>query len=339
MKINIFDIQRFAVTTVPEALVCKAWANSTWTAAMNDIFFGKFTGTDAGSIIQIQTDLSKGNEGDTITIPLLMKLTGAGVSGDDTLEGNEEALTYRNMAVTINQIRNGVRLKGKFEEKKSKLKMRTDARTALQTWLTEKIDSMLFTALTANPTSDRIVYASSAKTEVGTTAADKFTTDIIGKAKRIATTDSNARIRPVKVNKGNYYVMVIDPWQARDLKSDEKWLAAQQHAALRGLDNPIFTGALGLYDGVVIHENDQISRTATGASGIKVGHALFLGAQAAAFAEGAPVEWNEDDFDYHNQKGFAIGRIFGVAKSKYKFDGTKDTDFGCIQVVTSSVDD
>lgn len=334
-----FDLQLFATTSVPEPLVCKAWAESTWTAAMNNIFFGKFTGKDAGSIVQIQTDLSKDNNGDTIVIPLLMKLKGEGVTGDAVLEGNEEALVYRDMAVTINQYRNGVRLAGKFNEKKSKLKMRTDAKTALQTWLTEKIDGMLFDALTENPSSDRVVFAGSATDEAALTAADKFNTDIIGKAKRIATTDPNAKIRPVMVNGGKYYVMIIDPWQARDLKNDAKWLEAQRNAAPRSNDNPIFTGALGMYDGVVIHENDQIHRTETGASNTKVGHALFLGAQAAAFAEGSPAEWNEDDFDYHNQKGFAIGRIFGVKKSAYKFDGINLSDFGCIQVMTSSVDD
>ena len=67
--------------------------------------------------------------------------------------------------------------------------MRTDAKTALQTWLTEKIDGMLFDALTENPSSDRVVFAGSATDEAALTAADKFNTDIIGKAKSIATTD------------------------------------------------------------------------------------------------------------------------------------------------------
>lgn len=328
-----------ATTSVSAALVKKAWAKATWQAAMNNIFFSKFTGTDAGSIVQVLTDLSKDNSGDTITVPLLMKLKGDGITGDNTLEGNEEALVYRDFSVTIDQIRNGVRLKGRMEEKKTQLKLRTDAKAALSTWLTEKIDGEIFSALTKSPTAGRIVYAGSNKAEGTIAAADTFTTAIIGKAKRLATTDSNARIRPVMVDGGKYYVMIIDPWQARDLKKDDAWLAAQEHANERGMNNPIFTGALGLYDGVVIHENDQISRTATGANNVKVGHALFLGAQACAFASGSEARWDEDTFDYGNQQGFSIGRIMGIKKTQFAFDGTNATDFGCIQVMTSSVDD
>ena len=328
-----------ATTSVSAALVKKAWAKATWQAAMNNIFFSKFTGTDAGSIVQVLTDLSKDNSGDTITVHLLMKLKGDGITGDNTLEGNEEALVYRDFSVTIDQIRNGVRLKGRMEEKKTQLKLRTDAKAALSTWLTEKIDGEIFSALTKSPTAGRIVYAGSNKAEGTIAAADTFTTAIIGKAKRLATTDSNARIRPVMVDGGKYYVMIIDPWQARDLKKDDAWLAAQEHANERGMNNPIFTGALGLYDGVVIHENDQISRTATGATNVKVGHALFLGAQACAFASGSEARWDEDTFDYGNQQGFSIGRIMGIKKTQFAFDGTNATDFGCIQVMTSSVDD
>ena len=328
-----------ALTTVPSALVKKAWAKSTWQAAMNNIFFSKFTGTDAGSIIQVLTDLSKDSSGDTITVPLLMKLKGDGVTGDSMLEGSEEALVYRDFSVTIDQLRNGVRLKGRMEEKKTQLKLRTDAKAALTTWLTEKIDGMIFSALTASPTASRIIYAGSNKAENTIAAADKFSPSVIGKAKRLATTDSNAKIRPVMVDGGKFYVMVIDPWQARDLKSDPNWINAQEHAAERGLKNPIFTGALGLYDGVVIHENDQISRTATGATSTKVGHALFLGAQACAFASGSDARWDEDTFDYGNQQGFSVGRIMGIKKTQFAFDGTNATDFGCIQVMTSSVDD
>ncbi|MBR3745429.1 MAG: DUF4043 family protein, partial [Selenomonadaceae bacterium] len=41
------------------------------------------------------------------------------------------------------------------------------------------------------------------------------------------------------------YIMIIDQWQARDLKNDQTWIEAQQYANVRGNDNPIFSGALG----------------------------------------------------------------------------------------------
>ncbi len=48
-----------------------------------------------------------------------------------------------------------------------------------------------------------------------------------------------------------------------------------------------------MYNGVVIHQHPNVLRTSTGSGGIKVGHALFLGAQAAVFAVGGNPEWNK----------------------------------------------
>jgi len=324
--------------TVAPNLVQEAWAKATWSAGIHKAFFDKFTGTDAGSIIQVKEELKK-DKGDSINIPLLMPLTGAGITGDNMLEGNEEALIYRDFSVHIDQLRNAVRLQGKMDEQKTQINMRQDAKTALSDWLATKVDKMIFTALTTSPTANRTVYGGSATSEATLAAADKFTTDIIGKAKRMAMEDENTMVKPVRIDGVDTYVMVIDQWQARDLMNDEKWMEAQEHANIRGEKNPIFTGALGMYNGVVVHQCNRIPRTETGASSCKVGHALFLGAQAAVMAVGAEPEWNEDTFDYKNQVGFEFGRIFGIAKSQFKYDGTNLTDFGCINVLTSSVDD
>ena len=135
------------------------------------------------------------------------------------------------------------------------------------------------------------------------------------------------------------YVMVIDPYQARDLRQDPRWLEAQQHANIRGEKNPIFSGAMGVYEGVVIHEHLRVPRTDTGSGGAKVGHALFLGAQACIFAEGAPPRWEEDTFDYGNEYGVSIDRMFGLKKAQFAYDGITPTDFGVINVMTSSAGD
>jgi RNA recognition motif-containing protein len=126
------DLRLFAETTVPEELVKKAWAKQTWTTAMKDLFFGKFMGEGVNNIIQVLNDLEK-ESGDRITQSLVLKLKGDGVTGDDILEGNEEKMEYRSFDFTINQLRNAVRLKGKFEEKKSKENMRnlTKARVSV----------------------------------------------------------------------------------------------------------------------------------------------------------------------------------------------------------------
>lgn len=235
----MFDLQRFAdsaVTEVAPALRMEAWAKSTWTAGLQKSFFNKFTGNSPENIIQIKEELQK-SDGDTIHIPLLMPLTGAGIEGDNILEGNEESLIYRDFSVTINQIRNGVRIKGRMEEKKTQIDMRKDARTALSKWLSDYIDKKIFTELSTDPTADRIVYGGTATSEGSIGAADTFSTKLIGKAKRIALADENTMIKPVKIDGIDTYVMIIDQWQARDLTADEIWINAQQHANVRGKKN------------------------------------------------------------------------------------------------------
>ena len=327
-----FDLQLFATTTVPANLVQKAWAAQLWKEAKKETFFSKFTGTGPDAIIQVKTELKK-DKGDKITVPLMMNLTGDGVDGDSTLEGNEEKLQFYDCSVTIDQHRHGVRLEGAMEEQKTSLNLRTAAKEGLKQWMTDKDEQMIVDALTASPTAEHTLFPTGRSSEGSITTSDTMSCDLISRAARKAKT-ATPKIRRPKVNGKEYYVMLIDPYQARDLKADEKWITAQQHCAERGSDNPIFTGMLGVYDGVVVHEYEYLKRTDTGSSSAKVGHALLLGCQAGIKGVGKEAFWKEKAFDYENQVGFATGAIWGVAKSKFN-----SKDFGVIQVMTSSADD
>ena len=343
-----FDIQLFALTeisSVDPTIVLTAQAKETWKAGLDLGFFKKFTGESADYIVHMKTELKR-EAGDSITIPLLLPLTGAGVTGDDELEGNEEQMVYRSFNVPIDQIRNAVRIKGKMEEKKTQGNLRRDARTSLTKWLATKTDKMIFDKLSTNPTQsanqsyNRLIFGGNATAENEIGAGAIFTAEMIGKAKRLATADENTMIKPVLVNGAETYVMIISPAQARDLMADPVWREAQEYANVRGEDNPIFSGNLGMYEGVVVHVSPRIWRTETGASGTKVGHALFLGAQAAVFAVGGEPEWYEKNtFDYGNSVGFSFGRIFGIEKAQFKYDGVNPVDFGCINILTAAEDD
>jgi len=345
----------FGKTTIAPELILKAWAKSTWDFAKKDSYFSKFMGHGRDNVIQVQEDLSRG-KGTSIEVSLLMPLNGAGVIEDKTLEGNEEKMNYRSCTVYLSRVRNAVRLEGRFEEQKTQEKMRTDMRTVLSNWLARYMDLSIFAVLTGTnppfyttgvelpytiepPTSDRVLFAGSATAESAITAADVFTADLIGKARRMAQADELTAVQPIRIDGRETYVMVIDPYQARDLRRDTKWLEAQQHANIRGEKNPIFSGAMGVYEGVVIHECLRVPRTGTGSGGAKVGHALFLGKQACIFAEGSAPRWEEELWDYKNEYGVSIDRMFGLKKAQFKYDGTNLTDFGVINVMTSSVDD
>lgn len=61
------------------------------------------------------------------------------------------------------------------------------------------------------------MYAGSNTAEGTITATDLLTTDLISAAARKAKTMS-PKIRRPKVNGKEYYILLVDPYQARDLK-------------------------------------------------------------------------------------------------------------------------
>ena len=63
---------------------------------------------------------------------------------------------------------------------------------------------------------------------------------------------------------------------------------------------------------------------------------MFCGAQALAMADIGLPEIVEESFDYGNQQGISIGKIFGLRKPKYNSDYNDSVeDFGVIAVDTS----
>lgn len=318
-----------ATTQATGNLTAKYWAKELWADVQKEIFFEKFTGTGPDAIIQKNTALQKA-AGDTVVFGLAMKLGGSGVAGDSILEGNEEAMTFYDMSVTVDQIRNAVRIAGEMNEQKVAFDMRSKAKDVLKIWLAEKIDAGFFAKLAADSDDGHVLYGGGKDAENLITDADKLTCALISGAKRKAQL-ANPIIRPVKVKGKEYFVMVVHPLASRDLKTDSAWLNAQYYAAERGLDNPIFSGMLGVYDGVVLHEHPAVPWTTTGASSARVAHNLFLGAQAGVWAVAKEPYWREKLFDYDNSVGFATGLIHGQAKSAYN-----SSDYATIQVVTGA---
>ena len=76
---------------VGHPLAVKLWSKKLMQEALKQTYASKFMGKGSDSLIQIKDDTQK-SAGDRITCGLRMQLTGAGVQGDGTLEGNEEAL-------------------------------------------------------------------------------------------------------------------------------------------------------------------------------------------------------------------------------------------------------
>src|SRR3990167_10052516 len=151
-----------------DAATVKRWATKLWQEMPHEIYWGKMMGEDDKSCIQVKRDL-EGVAGDQLTYTLQRKLSGAGVTGDAVLEGNEEQLVWYSDQVTLDQVRNAVRLKGRVSERRTAFDQRMSAKNVLKTWLAEFIDDDLFTQFTTGTAASRIVYGgnATATTDIG----------------------------------------------------------------------------------------------------------------------------------------------------------------------------
>lgn len=316
---------------IPANLVPKVWAKKVWHEGVKDSYFDKFTAMDGSNVVHQNKDLTN-VKGDSVVFGLMMNLTGSGVEGNRAiLAGNEEALNIYDFTVNTQLVRNAV---SRFEadDQKTQYDMLKEIKGALKQWLSDWLDNKLIAKLTTTmPNPTETVYASAANTVSSTTANDKLTTALISRAKRKAMMHA-PKVQPIKVDGMDKYIMLVSPWAARDLKDDPKWLAAQQNANVRGSKNPIFTGALGEYDGVILYEYERVSLSNGGASSANVCYNLLLGKQAACFAVARPAKHIEQTDDYGNVAGNGIA--FYGAVEKTKFNGK---DYGTIQVITGGV--
>lgn len=315
---------------IPANLVPKVWAKKVWHEGVKDSYFDKFTAMDGSNVVHQNKDLTN-VKGDSVVFGLMMNLNGPGVEGNQKLAGAEDTLNIYDFTVQTKLIRNAV---SRFEadDQKTQYDMLKEIKGALKQWLADWLDNKLMIELCSTPSSSKeAVAASAAGTYASITANDKLTTTIISRAKRKAMMHA-PKVQPIKVDGMDKYIMLVHPWAARDLKDDPKWLAAQQNANIRGSKNPIFTGALGEYDGVILYEYERVLCDNTGASSANVCHNLLLGKQAACFAVARPAKHIEQTDDYGNIAGNGIAFYGEVKKTKFN-----NKDYGSIQVLTGGV--
>ena len=311
-----------AVTAIATShgLSMEQWNASLYETYQEKTFWGKFKGTDENSAIQVKRDLSK-SKGDTVTFGLAGTLVGAGVAGNSPLSytalegvgsGNEEAMVFYDQGVVIDQIRNGTRIAGAMDEQRVAFSLRNQAKGQLTSWMANNEDAAVFTAIN---TCD-IVDISATHTAV--------TLDSIVDMKKEAMfpTGSTKKLRPIMIEGGEeVFVLGLNPTDAAALKKSDDFKQIHLEAGQRGDANKIFTGALGMYNGVIIHEHSDFGAATP----------VLFGAQAAFLAYADEVLYGEEEFDYGNQTGFMIGSIRGVELAVFNDGVTNAGSHGAIQ--------
>ena len=367
----------------------QTWSRDFWKVARNQSFINQFAGSGSNAMVQRVTELTKNQKGTKANITLLADMTGDGITGDNTLEGNEEALRAYDITIELDQLRFANRIAGRMSDQKTVVNFREQSRDALAYAIADRCDQLAFLTLSgvaythknngglraasataghdlvdlefasdvSAPTGDRHRRwdATSGLVAGDTTsviAADKISYRTIVELKAYAKDNYIRGIRGAG-NQETFH-MFVTPQQMASLKLDADFLANVRNAGVRGTANSLFSGSSSLMvDGVMIHEFRHVFNTSgatagtssnAGASGYKWGadadvngaRALFCGAQALAMADIGLPEMVEDTFDYGNQSGISVGKIFGLRKPKYNSDISGSIqDFGVVALDTA----
>lgn len=339
---------------VGHPLAIKKWSSELMVEALKKTSLLQFMGKGKDNVITIKTDLKESDGGDRIRVGIRSQLRGDGIQGDGTLEGNEEALETFYQDVLIDQLRHAVRSGGKMSEQRIPFSVRNEARDGLADWWADRIDAWGFNQLAGNtavtdgryvgfnatvaPDSDHVTYhdsGSTAEVSISNSTVAKFNLNVIDSAVEKGKVAKNA-LRPIMINGKKHFLMFIHPFQVTSLRKTTTsglWQDIQKSALQGGetTDNPIFTGALGMYNNVVLHENIRVPVSPTNSS---VYRSILCGAQAASIAFGRDFgkevfSWVEELFDYKNKLGVAAGCQAGMIKTR--FNGS---DYGTVVAPT-----
>lgn len=357
---------------VNDALAVKLYSKELAVEALKATEVAPLFGKSPNSIIQIKTETKK-SKGDKVTFGLRMQLSGDGFTEGETAEGNGEALTTYSDSLFINELGHvvGVKSENTIDAQRVSHNLRDEAKDGLVDWWAKRITDSVFNQLCGNtatsgtgfpssskytglnaataPTSGRIIRAGGVANDQSLASTNTFDLTLIDKCVEIAKTGGSGglvKIRPARVNGGEYYVMYLDPRQVTSLRtstSTGQWMDIQK-AAMAGSkasENPIFSGALGMYHNVVLRESENLPKgvnSSTSALVASTRRAVFLGAQSGVAAFGMDnalgrYRWNEELYDHKRRLEVSGWTIWGMKKTLFN-----SGDFGTIVVSTYAAD-
>jgi len=312
------------------------WARKVYEEAKAKMFWDRFTGIEgSGMPIVLKSELLT-QPGQTINISRVANLTGSGVEGESVLRGNEEKLSLAQVQCSPEWYRHAVADSGKAKKQITQ-DFRIKAKAGLSYWMAKKMDTSMWTCarLTTAQGFDaaaiEIVYGNDATTVDTIDSSDDMGMAEIRKAAAVLAGHDIEPIRIAGMPPGEgYYLMFIHPFQAWSLKKDSDWISNHQNASERGKDNPLFTGALGEVDGVIVHSTTQCTRVENSNSpAVYTARSIMVGQEALCRGLNEDISWNEqmDDYDFVEGIGVAAAWEDKVLASK-----------ALVQVVTSAID-
>lgn len=318
--------------------------------------FKRYFGTSPMSMIQLKEDLTK-KKGDSVTFALVNELVGNGVTGNDTLKGNEERLNSRSHKVNVDVLRHAVAVDD-WDVQKSVIDLRNAARVQLQEWARKKlrdgildglgqIDGVKYSSSTAGQRNtwtanneDRVLFgratanynATFATAISGLSSGETLTPNVLSLMKRQAQ-KASPKIRPISIESMDqeWYVAFVGPRSWRNLTEDNPTsnvlTLANRDARVRGVDNPLFTGDSLVWDGMILREIPEIEPLGdvSDSAGGAIEPVYLCGAQAIGLAWAQRPKSTTDVDDYEFVHGAGVQEIRGIEKLRFGTAAGADT--------------
>lgn len=351
--------ETFVNSTDP--LTRKRWAKDLFKVLQKSFEFNSWIGTGEDSVIQMRTELGKG-EGDEITFGILLDLVGAGTVGRDTLVGKAESLKFRDFKMQIEKMRKSVDVGTDIDEQRIPYNLMEKGKVGLNNWWAGWLSDYMFHALAGNsqmfdelPQLGGVAFAQQpvepdaehlmvvgGKTETTLTAADVVTLKFLDAVKQRAEIPSlegvGFKIRPIMIGGKPMFRVVLHNYVFDQLRRNTnvgEW--GDMLRTAQKLQDPTVEI---VYNNMMISKSERVySRGAIGTGGRSYRN-LFLGAQAGVMGWGGAGDTKSSVMSFHTEKldhgsktEVSGGGILGIAKTRFQKNGAAP-DHGDYGVIT-----
>jgi len=236
------------------------WSRKILKDYMRKSFWAKKIGPSGSSQPIVTRNDFTADAGDTVHIQVLSRSFPAAVTGESTLMGSEAKLALGQFNLSVDWKRMAYAYTKKLK-KMTFFEIAMVINSQLSDWLALDTDNDIFYELITTAAAKTSTIYANGKTSLATlTEDDTFSHIEIDKMKLALKRRGTMPIQ-VKTDGGgiqNYFGYVMSEVDAHNLRQDKWWWDTNIQALDRGMNQPAFTGALGIYNGMILYDYNSI---------------------------------------------------------------------------------
>lgn len=295
----------------------------------SETYWKKFESKKGNSAVFVKDALTK-SKGDTIKLYAMDILDeNKVIKSGQTIIGSEQVLSHYYMNISLEMESLAARADGGLSSQRVLFEIDDETEKALKRAGVAYLDKKKFDALTA-PGHTK-VYLGKATPTTGLPAAvlpsglaigDKIAPRALSFIKTGMLNGWNGDqqiILPYMVDGKEHIVCFVHDDLLFDFKQDPTMQAYLREAEARGKDNPLFTGATAVVDGVILHSHRRLPIFKAGQNGATVpyGEAFFMGQNALCSAPGPNFGISVEKGEHNHFKSYCWDFIRGDKRINY----------------------